>query len=468
MTPNWFAPFALFFGWPIVTLLLYRTRPVAEATIWTFLGAQLLLPPFLSYKLPWIPDFDRDFISSLSALFGCLFIAKRRVRLVHGFGIAEILIFIFIFSPVITSLLNGDPVLAGNRVLPGVGLYDGGSAALAQFTTLLPFFVGRQIFKTSTDIAEIFPALVIAGLIYSLPMLFELRMSPILNIWVYGFSPGDLSQAFRDGGYRPVVFLGHGLGVAFFMMTAVLASTALWRTRFRSKWFRPVAVTAYLSVLLILCKSLASILYGTLSILLILFTKPRIQLRIALVLTTIALAYPLLRSANLIPTKSILDEISSFSNDRAGSLQTRFDSEDMLLARAHERFLFGWGRYGRSRNYGSSGGFSSTTDGLWIITVGSFGLVGFLGLFGLLARPVFCAASALKFADPATDSFHLAALTLVVAINIFDLIPNSGLTAWTWLLVGALLGRTEALKAVSRQPKQFISRPITQQSSTML
>ena len=126
------------------------------------------------------------------------------------------------------------------------------------------------------------------------------------------------------------------------------------------------------------------------------------------------------------------------------------------------------GKIGRNRNYGNFGTFSSTTDGLWIITVGTFGLVGFLGLFGLLALPVFRAASALRFTNSATDGFHLAALTLMVAINVFDFLPNSGLTPWTWLLVGALLGRTEALKAVVRQPEQLVSRPVIERSSTML
>ena len=468
ITPNWFAPLALFFVWPAVTLLLYRTRPVAQATLWAILGAQLILPPFLSYKFQMIPSLDRDSISSFAALFGCFFIAQRRIKFLNRLGLAEVLILICIFSPVVTSLLNTDPVLSGGTVLPGVGIYDGLSAALSQFIMLLPFFLGRQFLRTSADNVEIFRTLVIAGLIYTLPMLFELRMSPILNIWIYGFSPGDLSQAFRDGGYRPVVFIGHGLSVAFFMMTTVLASTTLWRTRIHSKWFRPVAVTGYLSAMLILCKTLASILYATLSVPLILFTKPRQQLQIALVLTSIALIYPLLRTADLVPTRAILDQVASLSEDRAASLNTRFVSEEALLDRAHERFIFGWGRYGRNRNYGNFGTFSSTTDGLWIITVGTFGLVGFLGLFGLLALPVFRAASALRFTNSATDGFHLAALTLMVAINVFDFLPNSGLTPWTWLLVGALLGRTEALKAVVRQPKRLVSRPVIERSSTML
>ena len=72
--------------------------------------------------------------------------------------------------------------------------------------------------------------LVVAGLIYSLPMLFEVRMSPQLHTWIYGYFPHSFGQQMRDGGFRPVVFIGHGLGVAFFVMTTVVAAAAFWRT----------------------------------------------------------------------------------------------------------------------------------------------------------------------------------------------------------------------------------------------
>ena len=56
-----------------------------------------------------------------------------------------------------------------------------------------------------------------------------------------------------------------------------------------------------------------------------------------------------------------------------------------------------------------------------------------------------------KFAQTTREGGYLAALALIVAINIVDLLPNSSISPWTWLLVGALLGRAEALYAVVRQ-----------------
>ena len=103
----------------------------------------------------------------------------------------------------------------------------------------------------------------------------------------------------------------------------------------------------------------------------------------------------------------------------------------------------------------NSGHDVSVTDGRWIITFGQFGLFGFFAEFGLLALPIFRAAAALKYTEPARDNdkVFLAALALILAINIFDLIPDLGLQPWTWLLSGALLGRAEGLSAHKDIPR---------------
>ena len=207
-------------------------------------------------------------------------------------------------------------------------------------------------------------------------------------------------------------------------------------------------VTAYLSGVLVLCKTLGALVYGAALVLLVRFTRPQLQLRIALVLVAIALLYPTLRAADLFPTRSLVELAQAIDPDRAQSLQFRFANEDQLLDRAWQRFLFGWGRFGRNRVYDEESGRDlSVTDGRWIITMGQFGFIGFLAEFGLLALAVARAAQAAKFADERRGAGLLAALALIVAINVVDLLPNASLSPWTWLLAGALLGRAEALRA---------------------
>jgi hypothetical protein len=195
--------------------------------------------------------------------------------------------------------------------------------------------------------------------------------------------------------------------------------------------------------------------------------KPRSQVKIAAVIVAVALLYPTLRTVDLFPSNTVLDFAAFFDEERAASLKFRFNQEDMLLAHANERPLFGWGRYGRNRIYSSSGDDISTTDGLWIITLGQLGFFGFLAQFGLLAMPVFRALASFRFVAQKRDAIVLGVLTLIVALTIVEQIPNASISPWSWLLAGALLGRAEALRATSSRrlsslqmfPKTLSSTP---------
>jgi hypothetical protein len=447
MTPNWLA-IAVLLSWPVVTLYLYRTRPFSQATLLTILAGQLLLPVGASIKVEMIPQFDKNSIPNLAALV-CVIMSGRPLRLWYRFGGAEILIVMLLISPFITSELNRDTLLIGGAVLPGVDQYEAASSVVAKFIFWIPFFLGRQLLRSSAHNAEILRVLAISGLLYSLPMLFEMRMSPQLHAWFYGYLPNEFVQQIRFGGYRPMVFLGHGLIVAFFAMTTAVAAAALWRTRTPVMRLNPGGLTAYLVTVLVLCKTLSSGIFGTFLVPLVRFARPRLQIRIASILVAIALCYPILRAADLVPTGIMLDAARLVSEDRVGSLQLRFDQEKQLLDHASERLLFGWGRFGRSFLY-DQGRDISITDGRWIITLGAYGVFGFLAEFGLLALPVFRAASALKFAESTNDRVYLAALALIVAISEVDLLPNGFISPWTCLLAGALLGRAEALISTQR------------------
>jgi hypothetical protein len=358
----------------------------------------------------------------------------------------------FLTAPFITAELNTDVIYIANRTLTAESHYDALSAIVGQLVVLLPFFMGRQLLRNSADNVEIMRILVIGGLLYSLPILFELRMGPQLSYLIYSWQPSNISQAFRDGGYRPLVFMGHPLQLSIFMMTTAVAAAALWRTQLRVTRLAPTAITVYLSGILLLCKSAASIVYGATLLFLVRWTKPRFQLRVALVLAAICLLYPALRITQVFPTHFLTETATLISQDRASSLKQRFDNEDMLLERATQRFLFGWGRWGRSRIYDvNSGSDTSVTDGGWIITLGQWGLFGFLTQFGLVVVPIVRAASALRYAKSEHDKVFLAALALIVAVTLIDQLPNSSFSPWNWLLTGALLGRAESLRVTGRQ-----------------
>jgi hypothetical protein len=260
-----------------------------------------------------------------------------------------------------------------------------------------------------------------------------------------------------------MVFMGHGLTACFFLMTTVVASAALWRMKIPIFRLGAGPITAYLGVVLILCKSGAALIYGLVLTPLVRWAKPNFQLRAAVVFAALALLYPALRAADIVPTQIILEVARSVNEARAGSLELRFTQEEALLQKASERPLFGWGRFGRSRvfvvDWRNIGFDSSVTDGRWVITFGSFGLFGFFAEFGLLAIPVFRAAKALRAVKSSQEAVCLGALALIMAINILDLLPNSGLHSWSWLLAGALLGCSETVlvRERNRRPQRSFS-----------
>lgn len=434
--------------WPLVAIWLFVTRPLIQATLWTVVGAQLLLPVRDEIKLPIIPALDKATLPGLCIFLAYLFLQRPIWR--PRIGLVEILLALYLLGPIVTSLLNNDPVFAGDRIIQGVGLYDAGSAVALTLFTLMPLFVGRGLLNTEGAHQEVLRVLAIAGAIYSIPLLFEIRFSPQLHAWVYGYYPSDFIQQMRDGGFRPMVFMGHGLIAATFLFLTIGAATALWRAKIRLGPLSPGVVSVYLGLVLILCKSLGATIFMMVFAPLIGFAKPRLNALVAICVVTIAMSYPLLRFAGMIPTNQILELAESINPQRSASLRVRFDNEEALLSRALERPLFGWGRYGRNRIYSEWGQDVSITDGLWVITIGQFGIVGFIAEFGLLALAVIRGAAAYRNASGYRDKIFLTTLALLVAANIIDLIPNSSLLPMTWLFAGSLLGRAELLGASGR------------------
>ena len=408
----------------------------------------LLLPVGAAIKIPGVPQFDKILIPNIGALVGCVVVTGHPIRFWNKLGLAEVLLLMCLIGPFITSELNNDPIVSGVVILPASSHYDALSTTVGEFIILIPFFLGRQLLRGSADNVEILRVLTIAGVIYTIPILFEIRMSPQLHTWFYGYFPHDFSQQMRGGGFRAVVFLGHGLLVAFFVMTTTIAASALWRTRTQVLRLPPAGVTAYLAAILVLQKSMGALVYCSVAVPLVRFTQPRFQLRLATVLVSISLLYPMLR---LMRTYFPRGSLSTLRRWSAGNVQAplnfALNMEERLLQHASQRLIFGWGGWGRSRLYDEFGRDTSVTDGYWIILIGGFGVFGFLGRFALLSLPVFRALSALKFARSIPDKVNLAALALIISINIVDGLPNSTISPWSWLLVGALLGRTEALYA---------------------
>lgn len=432
-------------AWPLITLVMFRRWPIERALIWSLLGAYMFLPPPpAAFDFPLVPPLTKESLPSLATFAICLIHAKARAPLLPKSLPARVLVALFILSPIATVLTNGEPVFYGRIGLPGLGLKDMVALCLLQAILLLPFLLARQHLATPEGLRELVMALMLGGLIYSLPMLLEVRLSPQLNFWIYGYYQHSFEQTMRAGGFRPIVFMYHGLWVAFFTVMAMTCAIALAREADVRRRIFYLLAALYLGGVLVLCKSLGSLIYGVYLAPLALFLPTRMQIRIAGLMAVVAVAYPVLKGAGLIPVDWILEQAAKVDPERAYSLRFRLDNEDILMERALEKPLFGWGSWGRNHILNPvTGVIETVTDGRWIILIGIFGWVGYLAEFGLVALPILMLWVHGRRLGDAAHVRLIGPVALLLAINLIDMLPNATLTPLTWLFAGAVLGLTE-------------------------
>lgn len=436
-------------------IVLFVQLPLEKAAIWSILGGYLLLPSGISVDVHLLPPLDKSVIPALAAYLVCLMkgatsSAPRRSFIIYLLACA------FVMSPLLTTFGNSYELHIGDRSIPGFYPANGLKLVLQNILTIVPFFLGKRFLSSDEARLLLLKTLPTSALLYSVPMLFELRMSPQLQRMVYGAAPSAFAHMVRAGGYRPVVFLSNGLELALFISTAFVAALIVARARGRLSHISLRGAAAYLGCLLLLCKTLGSILYGVAAAPLVLLTKPRLWVRISCVMALIVCAYPALRTADVIPVRGIVAAADTLSAARGGSLQFRLDNEDKLLAKANQKWLFGWGTWGRNRVYDQdTGSDESVTDGEWIIRFGMFGWFGYLSLFGLLAASLFRARARVR--GPMTnESAVVAGMALLLAINMVDLIPNANLVPLTFVIAGSLAG---CVPITSRVAKGARGRP---------
>jgi hypothetical protein len=279
-------------------------------------------------------------------------------------------------------------------------------------------------------------------------------MSPQLQKTIYGYSISGWRTNLREGGFRPFVFLEHGLYLAIFLAYTFLATLAYMRTQPAVRRFRLIGAAVWLFVTLVLVKSLGALIIAVLLAPVILLFGVRMHLLAAALIAGLILTYPALRGANLVPTEQIITLAQKIDTARASSLAFRFRNEDLLLEKANQKPLYGWGGWGRSRVFDAKGRNVSITDGRWVIVIGLGGWARYIAEFGLLTLPIIL----LAFRRRAYEiTLATSGLCLVLTANLIDLIPNATVSPITWLVAGALVGRLELQRIEARNAQPVLA-----------
>jgi hypothetical protein len=247
----------------------------------------------------------------------------------------------------------------------------------------------------------------------------------------------------RLGGYRPIVFMQHGIMVGNWMGAATLAGISLWRTR-SVKNILDVPILVWVAVLgftFLLVKSLgALLLFGTGA--LVVFSMRGFVMRSAILfLVSASVLYILVRATGLWEADALINYAAKVSEVRAQSLEVRIDMEIPLVERAQDRPLLGWGRWERFRVRSDKGRNVSISDSLWIIFFGTRGVVGLAAVLMVALLPpilLFRRIPARLWSHPAISP--AICLALIICLWMSDNLVNDMFFPSALVATGGLMG----------------------------
>ncbi len=406
MTP---LAFVALLGWIPFVVALYALMPRRKAATIAVIGAWLALPPY-RLDISGLPDYSKGTAATVGMMLGMfLFDPGRLLRFrPRWFDLPMLL---WCLCGIASSLHNG------------LGIYDGLSDALSQ--TLgwgLPYLLGRLYFGDPEGLHYFTVGMVVGGLAYVPPCLFEIKMSPILLSLVYG---GRGAYDLRLGGWRPHVFFHTGLESGLWMTAAALTAWWLWHCgalkRIGQVPFGPVLLPILL-VTTVFCRSTGAFALLALAVT-VLWLSARFRTRLMMAgLLLVSPMYAVARTTNLWSGREAVELVrATLGEDRAHSLDYRFEEETLLAVKALQQPVFGWGGWDRSSVYWNQEAEDSDdkskrvpTDGMWIIYLGTKGIVCLTLFYLSLILPA--ALFVWRFPARLWDDPRLAAGSLATAL----------------------------------------------------
>lgn len=370
----------MMFGWiPVVLQLFKRLRP-HHAVIAGFLLAWMFLPQY-DYELPGLPNYSKVSAASYGILLGTYLFNREAFARIR-FHPLDLPVALWCLSSFISSVTNG------------LGVWDGLSSFLGKVTVWgIPYFIGRLYFDRTEALRDLSLGIFLGALIYVPFCLYEVAMSPRLHKIVYGWHPHNFGQTKRGGGYRPVVFMKHGLMNAMWMASGCLAGLRLWASKNLGKRLPILPLSSGLAVLtvlitFILCKSMGAFLLMVMGLVAILFATRTRRTWLLLFIMFYPIFYMTTRGTGMWDAQNLLRMVQHYtSEERSGSLEFRINNENILAEKARERLIFGWAGWKRAWVRDDAGETVSVPDGLWIIALGQNGVFGLSALALTLLVP---------------------------------------------------------------------------------
>jgi hypothetical protein len=429
------------YGWIACVAVVFTLLEPRRAVIVSYLIGWLLLP-VAGWELFGFLDYTKSTAVPV-AIFGAiaLFDWARLSRWRPAW--IDLPIALVCVAPLLASLSND------------LGWYDGLSGLASQVLTWgLPYLTGRLYFTSPEGMRQLGLGVLAGGLAYAPLCWWEIRMSPQLHTTVYGYIQHDWSQTLRSGGYRPMVFMHHGLMLGLWMSAAALIGLALWMSgAVRRVWGIPLAI----AVPALIATAALGKSFGALVLLLlgavVLWTMRSLRTSLPMaLLVCVPATYVALRVSGSWSGAALASTVSAISSERAHSLSYRIEAEEQLRVRAEQKPWFGWGGWGRSfvrRFEDREREETVLTDSLWILVFGKYGGLGLISMLLTFLVPVL----ALWQRYPPRSWWRPEAvwpwaLALVLTLYALDNLVNAMLNPIYLLIAGGLCGLASMRAAV--------------------
>lgn len=441
-------------GWPCLMVMLLAVFRVNRVAVISIIGGNLFLP-VASLVFSGFPNYTKPLAAGLGALLPALLAAAPQLFSWRPRPI-DLFFLIFLCAPGVSSLLNG------------LGGYDAASATVNRLLEWgVAYWVGRTLFQDAAGMRELALAFVIGGMVYAPLCIWESVMSPQLHMQVYGFRPSSFGMTRRWGGWRPMVFMQHGLAVGAWMASTAVVAWILWRGRVvRTVLGVPMMLIAIgLVVVTIGLRSTGAALLVVGLIGVAEFVQISRMRLVLLALLLLPAGYIGVRVGGW-DGEQLVALASRFGEDRAGSLNMRLENDAIIVDRAMEKPLFGWGGWGRWRVRDEFGNDITVSDSWWGILVGTTGIVGLVAAYGCFMAPLFAlirrrgGGRIFEGAEGAAWAVGLAILLFVID-TLANAMPNSSfMLAAGAMSTFVLRGRTGRGSTKPPSSRLAVSRPI--------
>lgn len=417
---------AIYLGWAVASLALFRLCRPPVAALGAFLGGWILLPvgsfppgsadavfPYwiIGLALPSDMLVSKAVVAPAAALLGVVVFDRAALARLRPVWL-DAPVLLWCLWPAVASAFAAEPRPAAAVAVAYLAASWG-----------VPWLLGRLYFASPEGGVLLVKGLVVSALACLPFSLIEGALGPVVYGWVYDTHPFRLDGAVRYVGFRPLGFFEDGNQFGLWVSLCALAAIWLAVSSRRARWGWSAAVVAAMALAAQSVGALFLLAFGTAALWAFGHVRPRVLAGAAAVLIALGGVVYL---SGAIPFQAIAKETSwgravvdRFRGAGRGSFTWRIAQDQKLLADALARPVTGsgqwdWWRAKETRPWGLS-----------LLIVGQYGLGGLLLAFATLLGPALRTA----WSAPGAGAWRREGLPLllasIAALTVLDALLNS-------------------------------------------